>query len=223
MDRGAAEQAKARVMKDGLVDGRRLQAALAWLRPIDSIWWAWVQRYLLVADLPRMDLFYWSEDTTNLPAGLVCDLMELTLENQLTKPGALEVLGQPVDLGAVRVPAYLIAGLTDNLTAWRSCYQTSQMLGSRACFVLVNGGHLQAILRPPGGRSAGYRLARGTPPDPDEWLANSTLHDASWWDHWLAWVERRSSGRRPAPAAPGSDAFPVVEPAPGQYVARRLG
>ena len=77
------------------------------------------------------------------------------------------------------------------------------MIGSRACFVLVNGGHLQAILRPPGGRSAGYRLARGTPPDPDEWLASSKLHDASWWDHWLAWVERRSSGRRPAPARPG--------------------
>ena len=90
MDRGAAEQALGAVIaKDGLVDGRRLQAALAWLRPIDSIWWAWVQRYLLIADLPRMDLFYWSEDTTNLPAGLVCDLIELTLENQLTKPGAL--------------------------------------------------------------------------------------------------------------------------------------
>jgi polyhydroxyalkanoate synthase len=223
MDRDAAEQAKQRVVRDGLVDGRRLQAALAWLRPIDSIWWAWVQRYLLIADLPRMDLFYWSEDTTNLPAGLVCDLMELTLENQLTKPGSLRVLGTPIDLGAIKIPAYLIAGLTDNLTAWRSCYQTSQMIGSRACFVLVNGGHLQAILRPPGGRSAGYRLARGTPPDPDEWLAKSTLHDASWWDHWLGWVERRSSGRRAAPEAPGSDAFGVLEAAPGSYVARRLG
>ncbi len=123
----------------------------------------------------------------------------------------------------MKIPAYLIAGLTDNLTAWRSCYQTASMIGSRATFVLVNGGHLQAILRPPGGRSAGYRLSRGTPPDPDQWLANSALHDASWWDHWLAWVERRSSGRRPAPEAAGSGEFPAIEPAPGQYVARRLG
>jgi poly(3-hydroxyalkanoate) synthetase len=222
MDRDAAERAKARVVRDGLVDGRRLQAALAWLRPIDSIWWAWVQRYLLIADLPRMDLFYWSEDTTNLPAGLVCDLMELTLENLLTKPGALEVLGHPVNLSAVKVPAYLIAGLTDNLTPWRSCYRTSSMIGSRACFVLVTGGHLQAILRPPGGRSAGFRTASSTPADPDEWLKRSQPHDSSWWDHWLAWIERRSSGRRPAPAAPGSAGFPVLEPAPGQYVARRL-
>ena len=123
----------------------------------------------------------------------------------------------------MKIPAYLIAGLTDNLTAWRSCYQTASMIGSRATFVLVNGGHLQAILRPPGGRSAGYRLSRGTPPDPDQWLANSTLHDASWWDHWLAWVERRSSGRRPAPEAAGSDDVPGDRARPGQYVARRLG
>ena len=222
MDRAAAAKAVERVRREGFVDGRRLQAALAWLRPIDSIWWAWVQRYLLVADLPKMDLFYWSEDTTNLPAGLVCDLIELTLENKLTRPGSLTVLGTPIDLGAVRVPAYVIAGLTDNLTPWRSCYETAGMLGSRVSFVLVTGGHLQAILRPPGGRSAGYRLARHTPADPDEWLARSSFHDASWWDHWLSWLERRSSGRRAAPADAGSVDFPVVEPAPGTYVTRRL-
>jgi poly(3-hydroxyalkanoate) synthetase len=222
MDRSAADQALERVRKDGLVDGRRLQAALAWLRPIDSIWWAWVQRYLLIADLPRMDLFYWSEDTTNLPAGLVCDLIELTLENKLTKPDALTVLGTPIDLHRVKNPAYLIAGLTDNLTPWRSCYATAHMIGSRANFVLVTGGHLQAILRPPGGRSAGYRTASFTPDSPDEWLRRSKPHDNSWWDHWLAWVERRTSGRRPAPAAAGNEEYPVLDAAPGSYVARRL-
>ena len=222
MDRGSAARAIAKVRRDGIVDGRRLQAALAWLRPIDSVWWAWVQRYLLVADLPRMDLFYWSEDTTNLPAGLVVDLIDLSLENRLTVPGSLTVLGTPIDLREVRMPGYVIAGLTDNLTAWRSCYQTTRMLGSRCAFVLVNGGHLQAILRPPGGRSAGFRTAPSTPADPDAWLERSKLHDSSWWDHWLAWLDRRSDGRRPAPEAPGSDAFAPVGPAPGRYVMRRF-
>ena len=137
--------------------------SLAWLRPIDSIWWAWVQRYLLAADIPKMDLFHWSEDTTNLPAGLVRDLLELTLENKLTEPEALETLDTPVDLGAIKIPAYLLAGKTDNLTPWRSCYRTATMLGSKCRFVLVNGGHLQAILRPPGGRQAGFRTGTDTP------------------------------------------------------------
>jgi polyhydroxyalkanoate synthase len=222
LSRETAEVAMGRIDRAGLVDGRRLSLSLAWLRPVDSIWWAWVQRYLLAVDIPRMDLFHWSEDTTNLPAALVRDLLELTLENKLTKPGSLTVMGLPVDLSRVVIPAYLIAGLTDNLTPWRGCYRTSRMIGSRASFVLVSGGHLQAILRPPGGRSAGFRTSSGTPRDADAWLERSTEHDTSWWDHWLKWVERRSSGTRPAPQALGDAAHPVIESAPGAYARRRL-
>ena len=48
------------------------------------------------------------------------------------------------------------------------------------------------------------------------------LHDASWWDHWLAWVRPLV---RPPPGAGNGPLreFPAIEPAPGQYVARRLG
>jgi polyhydroxyalkanoate synthase len=127
-----------------------------------------------------------------------------------------------VDLRRIKVPAYVIAGLTDNLTPWRSCYRTTRMIGSRACFVLVTGGHLQAILRPPGGRSAGFRTSPATPADPDEWLRGSTARDASWWDHWIRWLRRRSSGTRPAPGELGGVAPPGLEPAPGTYVRRRL-
>ncbi len=87
LNRETAEAAVKRVERAGLVDGREMAESLAWLRPIDSIWWAWVQRYLLAADIPKMDLFHWSEDTTNLPAALVRDLLELTLDNKLTNPG----------------------------------------------------------------------------------------------------------------------------------------
>src|SRR4051812_39485533 len=218
MTRAAAERALAEVDRDGLVDGRRMQTSLAWLRPVDSIWWAWVERYLLAADIPKLDLFYWSEDTTNLPAGLVRDLIDLTLDNQLTQPGSLSVLGTPIDLGAVKTDAYLIAGLTDNLTPWKSCYQTTTMLGSRSRFVLVRGGHLQAILRPPKGRAAGYTTVAGTPRDPDAWLERAKPREGSWWEHWVSWLARRSTGTRPAPAAAGNDEFGVIEPAPGAYV-----
>ena len=222
LNRETAEEAMTRIETKGLVDGREMAQSLAWLRPIDSIWWAWVQRYLLAADIPKMDLFHWSEDTTNLSAGLVRDLLDLTLENQLTVPGALTVLGRPIDLGKVRVPAYLLAGLTDNLTPWRSCYRTAALLGSRSRFVLVTGGHLQAILRPPGGRQAGFRTASGTPRDPTSWLEQASEHSGSWWDHYLKWLDRRSTGTRKAPTQAGDVAHPPLEPAPGAYVKRRL-
>ena len=218
LTRETADLASAAVMRQGVVKGATLQGALAWLRPIDSIWWAWVQRYLIAADMPKMDLFYWSEDITNLPAGLVSDLLELTLENSLASPGSMSVLSEPIDLGAVDVDTYLIAGLTDHLTHWQSCYRTASLLGSECEFILVSGGHLQAILRPPGGRAAGYRTADRTPDNPAAWLAAAEEHEGSWWEHWIEWLGRRSTGTRPAPSRLGDRKHPLVEPAPGRYV-----
>jgi polyhydroxyalkanoate synthase len=223
VSRESAERAMKRIERKGIVDGRELSSSLAWLRPIDSIWWAWVERYLLAADIPKLDLFHWSEDTTNLPAAMVRDMLELTLGNLLTRPGALTVLAAPVDLRRVRTDAYLIAGFTDNLTPWRSCYRTCAMLGSRCRFVLVRGGHLQAILRPPGGRAGGFRTRAGTPRDADEWLAGGTDHDGSWWTHWERWLARRSTGTRPAPSELGAPGLEPLERAPGRYARKRLG
>jgi polyhydroxyalkanoate synthase subunit PhaC len=218
LTRETADLASVTAMRQGGVKGASLQAALAWLRPIDSIWWAWVQRYVVAADMPKMDLFYWSEDITNLPAGLVSDLLELTLENSLANPGSLTVLSEPVDLGAVEVDTYLIAGLTDHLTHWQSCYRTVSLLGSECEFILVSGGHLQAILRPPGGRAAGYRTADRTPDNPGAWFAAADEHDGSWWEHWIEWLKERSTGARPAPNRLGDRNHPLIESAPGSYV-----
>jgi polyhydroxyalkanoate synthase len=218
----AVRLATAAVKRRGLVEGHTLQGALAWLRPVDSIWWAWVHRYLLAGDMPKLDLFHWAEDITNLPAGLVVNLLELTVENALTKPGRLVVLGRSLSLHDVTTDAYLVAGLTDHLTHWQSCYGTASMLGSKCRFVLVRGGHLQAILRPPGGRDAGFLTASsGTPRDPAAWLERATEHEGSWWEHWRRWLDRRSGGTRAAPRELGDARHPALEPAPGTYVRKR--
>jgi polyhydroxyalkanoate synthase len=208
--------------RKGVFAGATLQAAVAWLRPIDSIWWGWVQRYLLAAEIPRFDLFYWSEDITDVPAALVRDLLEVALENALAHPGKLTVLGKPVNMRKVDVDAYLIAGLTDHLTQWPSCYRTVRLLGSCCEFVLVTGGHLQVVLRPPGGRAAMFRTASRTPPRPDAWLRQATEHEGSWWEHWLDWLKQRSSDPIAAPTYLGDDEHPVLEASPGTYVRTRV-
>jgi polyhydroxyalkanoate synthase len=208
--------------RKGVFAGATLQGAVAWLRPIDSVWWGLVQRYLLAAEIPKFDLFYWSEDITDMPAALVRDLLELALEHALAYPGKLTVLGKPVDMREVEVDTYLVAGLTDHLTQWRSCYRTVRLLGSRCEFVLVTGGHLQVVLRPPGARAAAFRTAPSTPQDPDAWLRQATEQEGSWWEHWLEWLKRRSSGQTIPPAQLGNDEYPVVEPSPGTYVRARV-
>jgi polyhydroxyalkanoate synthase len=222
LTRETVELVTAEAERKSVIKGAAVQGALAWLRPIDSIWWAWVQRYLLAAEIPKLDLFYWSEDITDLPAALVRDLLELALENALAHPGKLTVLGKPVDMRKVEVDAYLIAGLTDHLTHWQSCYRTVTILGSRCEFVLVTGGHLQVVVRPPAGRAAVFRAAPSVPPHPDAWLRQATEQEGSWWVHWLDWLKRRSSGPTAAPTALGNDNHSVLEPSPGTYVRKRV-
>jgi poly(3-hydroxyalkanoate) synthetase len=221
LTRRAVKRITAELERKGVFTGATLQGEVAWLRPIDSVWWAWVQRYLLAAEIPKFDLFYWSEDITDVPAALVRDLLELARENALAHPGKLTVLGEPVDMRKVDVDAYLIAGLTDHLTLWHSCYRTVTILGSRCEFVLVTGGHLQVALRPPGTRAAKFRTAPSAPPDPDAWLRQATEQEGSWWVHWLDWLKRRSSGPTAAPTNLGDADHPVLEPSPGTYVRKR--
>lgn len=213
----------AEAQRKGVFTGATLQGAVAWLRPVDSVWWGWVQRYLLAAEIPKFDLFYWSEDITDVPAALVRDMLELALENALAHPGKLTVLGKPVDMRMVDADTYLVAGLTDHLTPWETSYRIATILtGSRCEFVLVTGGHLQTVLRPPAGRAAQFRTAPATLPDADAWLRETTEHEGSWWVHWRDWLTHRSSGQTAAPTDLGNAEYPVLEPSPGTYVRKRV-
>jgi polyhydroxyalkanoate synthase subunit PhaC len=221
LTRESAEIAAAQIHQKGFFDGRDMTLALAWLRPIDSVWWPFTQRYLLGSPMPRLDLFHWSEDVTNLPAAFVRDQLYLTLENALAYPGTLEVLGEPVDLSAVRHDAYLVAGLTDHLTPWEACYQTTQLLGSTTRFVLVDGGHIQSIIRPPGERVIPFLHGDAVSASAAAWKRRAERAEESWWDDWIGWLDDRSSDYRPQRRKLGGRGYPALDPAPGIYVRRR--
>ena len=112
----------------------------------------------------------------------------------------MTVLGTPADLRAVDIDTYVVAGSTDHIVPWRAAYRTTQLTGGETEFVLSSSGHIQAMVNPPGNPKSSYRTANGTPPaDADEWLATTDEHRGTWWDHWVAWLQKRSSGERPAP------------------------
>jgi poly[(R)-3-hydroxyalkanoate] polymerase subunit PhaC len=215
----AVEVARRRSRRAGVLDGRDLGRMFAWLRPNDLVWNYWVSNYLLGENPPAFDILYWNADTTRLPAGLHADFLDITVDNALTKPGAIEVLGTPVDLSAVTCDAYVLGASTDHIIPWTAAYRTTQLLGGKSQFVLASSGHVQAILNPPNGAKGSYLTGRGRPPaEHAVWRGRAEEHPGSWWDHWLTWLGRRSGRRRPAPATPGNHAHPPVEPAPGRYV-----
>ena len=107
----------------GYLDGRTLAEVFAWLRPGDLVWNYWVNNYLLGKRPPAFDILFWNSDTTRMTAALHADFVDLAMENSLTQPGALTVLGVPMDLGRITVDSYVVAGIADHITPWESCYR----------------------------------------------------------------------------------------------------
>jgi polyhydroxyalkanoate synthase len=52
-------------------------------------------------------------------------------------------------------------------------------------------------------------------------MENADERPGSWWPDWDGWMKGHSSGSVQAPAKLGSDAFGVIEPAPGRYVRQK--
>jgi polyhydroxyalkanoate synthase subunit PhaC len=218
-NRELAAAAVAESARRGYVDGQALAGVFAWLRPNDLVWGYVVNNYLLGKPPPAFDILYWNQDAVRLAAGLHRDFMLLSLENSLTRPGALQVLGSPVDLGAVDVDSYVVAGLNDHIIPWQNAYTSAALLGGSPRFVLSTSGHIQALINPPSTDSrASYRLSDECPADPQDYLEQVPTRRGSWWPDYAEWLQARSGELKAAPAKLGSRKHKPVAKAPGSYV-----
>jgi polyhydroxyalkanoate synthase len=217
--REAAAAAVAASAARGYVDGRALAEIFAWLRPNDMIWNYWVNNYLLGAPPPAFDILYWNQDSIRMAAGLHADMIKVAVENSMRIPGALTVLGTPIDLASADVPTYVLAGETDHIVPWENAYRATQMLGGTSRFILVNSGHIQALVNPPDPNSRRkYRIADAAPASPEAWLAEAAERTGSWWPDYLSWLEPRSGELKPKPKTLGSTEHKPLISAPGSYV-----
>jgi polyhydroxyalkanoate synthase len=134
-------------------------------------------------------------------------------------PGGVTLLGTPVDLAKAVPDSYVIGAETDHLVPWRGAYRTTQLLGGEATFVLSGGGHIQHLVNPPGhSKKAWYRTGPVPGAEPDTWLAESTVHEGSWWAHWARWVQARSGAVERLPATGDGARGESLGAAPGRYV-----
>jgi polyhydroxyalkanoate synthase len=138
--------------------------------------------------------------------------------NEMVHPGAMKVLGTPIDLSRITTDTYVAAGLTDHITPWQTCYQTTQVVSGHAQFVLCSSGHIQTVVADPKHRGLGYFVNPETPPSAEQWLADAQRHEGSWWEHWVRWLADRSGEQIAALQSIGSARFPAIEPAPGTYI-----
>ena len=220
-DERTARLAVAASKSRGYLDGRALAEVFAWLRPNDLIWSYWVNNYLRGEKPPPFDILYWNADTTRMPAALHRDFISVIMGGALAKGDAATMLGSPVDLSAVDVDAYVLAGAADHLCPWQSCYRSAQLLGGDTRFVLSTSGHIASMVNPPGNPKARFQAAV-EPLDgligPADWLATARTVAGSWWPDYSTWLAERSGGAKDAPDALGAAGFTPLDPAPGRYV-----
>jgi polyhydroxyalkanoate synthase subunit PhaC len=219
VNRDVARAALAASARKGYLQGTALAELFAWLRPNDLIWSYVVNNYLLGRRPPAFDILFWNQDTVRLAAGLHRDFVQIALDNPLVEPGALELLGTPIDLSQVTVDSYVVAGIADHITPWENCQRTTRMLGGDVRFVLSTSGHIAAIVNPPGNEKASYRVAeRDDHADPRAWLQAADKRPGSWWEDWNTWLAQRSGPLRGAPKRLGNRKLKSRGRAPGTYV-----
>lgn len=212
------EAAKRLSKRKGVLDGKDMAIAFAWLRPNDLIWNYWVNNILLGNPPPAFDVLYWNGDSTRLPACLHGQFLDIYKNNALTQPGALRLQGVPVDLTKITCDNYILAGTTDHITPWKACYRSTQLLGGDSTFVLSNSGHIQSILNPPGKKKGEFWTGGETVPDADAWKAEADHVEGSWWPHWHAWLGKRSGRKKVVDINVGNEAYPALDAAPGTYI-----
>jgi polyhydroxyalkanoate synthase subunit PhaC len=203
-----------------LLKGQELATTFSFLRPNDLVWNYVVGNYLKGETPPAFDLLYWNSDGTNLPGPMYCWYLRNTyLENKLCQPGALEVCGERVDLGAITAPAYIYASREDHIVPWEGAYRNVNLLKGKRRFVLGASGHIAGVINPPAKKKRSHWIGGAAlPDDAATWFNKATEHPGSWWTDWSAWLAGHAGKQINAPKGPGNKTHKVIEAAPGRYV-----
>jgi polyhydroxyalkanoate synthase len=202
----------------GYLEGGEMATTFNMLRANDLIWSFVVNNYLLGNDPFPFDLLYWNSDSTRMPARMHSFyLRNMYRENRLAQPGGISLLGTPIDLGRITVPAYFISTREDHIAPWRATYRGTQLMHGPNRFVLAASGHIAGVVNPPESGKYSHWINSDLPPDPEAWLAGATEIAGSWWPDWQRWVTALDKTMVPA-RIPGNGKLAPIEDAPGSYV-----
>ena len=194
-----------------------------------------VKGYLEGKAPPAFDLLYWNSDATNLPGPMFCWYLRNTyLENKLREPRGTVQCGEPVDLGAIKVPVFIYASKEDHIVPWKTAYASTQLLAGDTTFVLGASGHIAGVINRgeeeaqllDAGRTGAPDAASGPArldADPDNWFDAAESIPGSWWPAWITWLAAHGGRRVAAPKEPGNAEFAPIEEAPGSYVKEKAG
>ena len=222
IDADSLDGLEASINAAGYLDGRQIADTFKSIRANDLIWSFFVNNDLMGREPRAWDVLHWNDDSTNMPAAMHTYFMRnMYLHNKLREPGALSLNGVPIDVTKVTTPSYILGTIEDHIAPWKTAYESTQLFTGPRRFVLSESGHIAGVVNPPDQQRYGFWTNTELPADADKWKTGATSNPGSWWPDWLRWVSRKSGAEVPA-RIPGAGALPVLEDAPGSYVAIRI-
>ncbi|MGO8960471.1 MAG: PHA/PHB synthase family protein [Streptosporangiaceae bacterium] len=200
----------------GYLDGSQMATAFDVIRANDLIFSYVVSGWLMGQDPPVFDLLAWNADSTRMPAAMHSFYLRcLYIGNELAR-GEMELAGQRLSLADVKSDSYVVGAVNDHIVPWPASYQATRLLGGEVRYVLSSGGHVAGIVNPPGPK-AWHEVAESYPAEASEWRAAAVRQAGSWWQDWTDWAGPRA-GRLAPPPPTGSEQYPLLGDAPGDYV-----
>lgn len=204
--------------EQGYLDGKEMAATFNLLRANDLIWSFVVNNYLLGKEPFPLDLLYWNDDATRMPAAMHSFyLRKMYLENLLAVPGGVTLGGVPIDLAKIDTPVFMVSAKEDHIAPWRSTYLAVDLFKGPIHFVLTSAGHVAGVVNPPASSHYAYWTNSRRAKHPETWYKNAKKHEGSWWLDWARWIHKHQGKDVPA-REPGSGKVKAVEDAPGSYV-----
>ncbi len=205
------------MLERGYLDSREMSNMFNLLRSNDLIWANVVNNYLMGEKPAAFDLLYWNSDGTRMTrAAHSWYLRQTYAENNLIRPGAIELAGETLDLSRVTLDVYAVGAEKDHIVPWPAAWQATRLFGGEIRYVLASSGHVAGIINPPDGKGA-YWTSAAKAETAEAWRAGASRADGSWWTDWAAWLAARS-GPKVRPPKLGSKAHPALMDAPGSYV-----
>jgi polyhydroxyalkanoate synthase len=165
-----------------------------------------------------------NSDTTNLHAGWHPDYLETLYKgNKLAEKGGIKVAGTPIDIDAVKTPAYVQAGREDHISPPQSVWKIMNHFAGPKRFVLAGSGHIAGVVNPPAAQKYQYWVNGRSCETLDAFVEGAEEHRGSWWPDWLEWIKAQDPATVKAEGAriPGQGKLQAIEDAPGSYVKAR--
>jgi polyhydroxyalkanoate synthase len=201
----------------GVLESQAMADTFNALRSNDLVWNYVIDNYYMGKRPPPFDLLYWNSDQTRMPANLhLFYLRRFYHDNALSK-GELELLGERLDLGDVKIPIYMQAAKEDHIAPARSVYRSAKLFGGPTEFMMAGSGHIAGVINHPDAKKYQHWVNPYLPANFEAWSKDAEERPGSWWPHWQHWLSELA-GKKIAARKPGQNGMEILADAPGTYV-----